>query len=130
MGSQRHRPLAGVRVLVAEDEFVNKLLFEDMLEELGAHVVGSVGAADKIVRAAESDAPDVVILDVNLRGEFVYDAALALRELGFPFIFVSGYDPLLESPPELHNVPRVNKPFRLCQLELALQEALAMPGAV
>ena len=127
MKSQRHRPLAGLRVLVVEDEFVNKLLFEDMLDELGAQVVGAVGAADKIISAAEKEAPDVVILDVNLRGEFVYGAALALRERGFPFIFVSGYDPLLESPPELHDAPRVNKPFRLCQLESALQDALDLP---
>lgn len=128
MTIQRHRSLAGVRVLVAEDEFVNKLLFEDMLGELGAEVVASVSSADKILAAAERDRPDVVILDVNLRGELVYGAATALRERGTPFVFVSGYNPLLDSPPDLQDIPRVSKPFRLRELETALREALARPG--
>lgn len=129
MTIQGDRSLAGVRVLVAEDEFVNKLLFEDMLAELGAEVVASVSSADKIAAAAARDRPDVVILDVNLRGELVYGAATALRERGTPFVFVSGYNPLLDSPLDLEDVPRVNKPFRLRELETALREALAQARA-
>lgn len=114
-----------LRVLVAEDEYMNKLLLEEMLEELGARIVGSVGSVDEIVPAAERGGPEVAILDVNLRGRLVYDAASRLRQRGTPFVFVSGYDTLVDSPPELEAAPRLRKPFRLEDLAAALAEAVA-----
>lgn len=124
MGQESCETLSGLRVLVAEDEFLNQLLFEDMVEALDAKVVASVSTADQVLAAAEQERPDVVILDVNLRSKRVYDAANALWQRRIPFIFVSGYAMLSDGPPGLRDVPRVKKPFKLKELEAALRQAL------
>lgn len=124
MTGQTPGRLVGRRVLVAEDEVHIMMLLEDMLEELEAHVIGCVASVGEVVPAVEADRPDAVTLDVNLKGVPVYEVAATLRERGIPFVFVSGYDVLPDCPPDLQNVPRVRKPFRVAELATALDEAL------
>lgn len=117
--------LVGIGVLVAEDEYLIQLLYEDMVERLGGKVLASVGTVDWILSTVEKESPDIVILDVNLKGKLVYDAAIALQQQGIPFILVSGYEILQDSPRALQDAPRVRKPFRSRDLEVALKQALA-----
>jgi two-component SAPR family response regulator len=35
---------------------------------------------------------DRAVLDINLRGQFVFEVADALVERGIPFVFVTGYE--------------------------------------
>lgn len=117
--------LAGRRVLVAEDEFLNAILLEDMLAELGIEMVGPIAMVDEIVAAAERERPDAAALDINLRGETSYAAASALRDSGIAIVFVSGYDELPDCPPHLLDVPRVRKPISTHELMKALEQALS-----
>jgi DNA-binding response OmpR family regulator len=109
-GSMRFR---GLRVLIAEDEY---LLADDLRRELeaaGARVLGpvpSVAMALDLLQAP--DAPDVAVLDVNLGGEHVYPVAEALRARGVPFVFVTGYD-TCALPVEFVDAPRCEKPLDL-----------------
>jgi CheY-like chemotaxis protein len=118
-------PLADRRILVAEDEFLSRMLLEDMLAELSAVVVGSVATEDALAEALREHAPDAVTLDLNLRGRRSYDAALALKERGIPFVIVTGYDRLPDCPPSLDEVPRVAKPVAIDDLRVALTRAIA-----
>ncbi len=124
MTDQAPGPLAGCRVLVAEDEALNSMLLEDMLLQLGADAVGFVTSVAEIIGTVEKQAWDIVTLDVNLNGEHPYDVAAVLRQRGTPFVFVSGYDVLPRCPVDLQNAPRVRKPFRVNELAAALEEAL------
>ena len=124
MTDATHAPLANCRILVAEDEFLSRMLLEDMLADLKAVVVGSVGTPAALVDAVREHAPDAVTLDVNLRGQPAYGAALALQERGIPFVFVTGYDTLRDCPPSLSDVPRVSKPVTIEDLSAALGQAL------
>src|SRR4029078_2475506 len=79
------------RVLVVEDEYLIRMLLEDMLDELGygvAAAVGTISAARKIAADGEFSAP---ILDVNLDGQEIYPVADILAQRGLPFVFVTGY---------------------------------------
>ena len=67
--------LAGLRVLVVEDEGGVALLIESMLEELGCHVTASVATLAKALSVARADLFDFAILDVNLDGELVFPVA-------------------------------------------------------
>lgn len=116
--------LAGCRVLVAEDEVHIMMLLEDMLEELDAEVIGPVESVREILRVLEEERLDAVTLDVHLKGEPAYEAAAILRERGIPFVFVSGYDVLPDCPPDLKDIPRVRKPFRLVELAAALDKVV------
>jgi len=114
--------LAGLRVLVVEDEGPVAMLVETMLEDLGCAVVLSAASIREALELVRRGGFDVALLDVNLAGEKVFPVADELRRLGVPFAFASGYgaDGLR---PDLKDVPIIQKPFQLGDLEAALRAA-------
>ncbi len=114
------------RVLVVEDEALIALLLEDMLEELGCHLVGIAASVGEGLALAASAVADVAVLDVNVGGTDVYPVAERLAARGIPFVFSTGYG--AEGLPERwRGRPVVGKPFMLDDLRRALRAALA-PG--
>jgi CheY-like chemotaxis protein len=111
--------LAGLRVLVVEDEGLVAMLVETMLDDLGCAVVLSAASVREALELVSRGGFDVALLDVNLAGEKVFPVADELRRLGVPFAFASGYgaDGLR---PDLQDVPIIQKPFQLDHLKAAL----------
>jgi CheY-like chemotaxis protein len=116
--------LAGRRVLLVEDEAMIAMLLEDMLADLGCHVVGPAYAiAHALELAAAPEAIDVAILDVNLGGRPVFEVADALRARRVPMVFSTGYGEA-GLRKEDRGVPVLGKPFRSEDLAIALRQAL------
>ena len=68
------------KVLVVEDEALIALDLEARLERLGYHVVGTADEADEACELARRESPDLVLMDIRLRGERDgIDAATTLR---------------------------------------------------
>ena len=111
-----------LRVLVVEDEILVALLLEEMLESLGHEVIGPVATLEKAVVAATEAAPDLAILDVNLRGRETYPVADILRARQVPFIFATGYS-ANRLPPPYDSGPVLQKPFVIAGVERAIAEA-------
>jgi CheY-like chemotaxis protein len=107
--------LAGLRVLVVEDENMVALLVEDMLEGLGCEIMGSAGSVAAALRLLTDLTPDFALLDVNLAGERVFPVAAALAERKVPFAFATGYG-IGGLPEEFRDRPAIGKPFQLQQL--------------
>ena len=105
--------LEGVKVLVVEDEYLVAALMEDMLASAGCVVAGPIPRLAQALDAANSEACDVAVLDVNLAGERVYPVADILAQRNVPFVFVTGYGVL---PGEYANRPRLCKPFKMADL--------------
>ena len=99
-------------ILVVDDETMNVMLLEDMLADLGCTVAGSAGSVAQSLAVIERTGQtlDGAFLDINLRGEFVYPVADALKARGVPFVFVTGYG-REHLPPKFRDVFVVNKPF-------------------
>lgn len=55
-----------MRVLIADDEPLVRLLLRAQLELRGAEVVAEVEQVDRLVRVADAAEPDALILDFNL----------------------------------------------------------------
>ncbi|HEY4043352.1 MAG TPA: response regulator [Rhodopila sp.] len=118
--------LHGKRVLVVEDEALVAMLIEDCLEGFGCDVVGPCNTVEAALEAARTQAFDVAVLDVNLRGSRVYPVAELLTDRHIPFLFLSGYgDEAI--PPDRPGWTVCAKPFRVNDLERLLSAALA-PG--
>lgn len=83
--------LAGLRVLVVEDELLVAMLIEDVLADHNCVVVGPYAHLRDALMAAAAEHVDLAILDVNLAGEKVYPVAELLEERGIPFVLLSGY---------------------------------------
>src|SRR5690349_10718351 len=78
-------------ILVDEDEYLIRMLLEDMLDELGLSVAAAVGSIAEAKEHAQSSAFKAAILDVNVDGEEIFPVADVLAERGLPFVFVTGY---------------------------------------
>jgi CheY-like chemotaxis protein len=87
----RSSPLAGLRLLVVEDEALVAMLIEDLLRDLGCTVVGPVGSVARALALLRREAIDGALLDVNLGKERSYPVADALAARGVPFVFLTGY---------------------------------------
>jgi CheY-like chemotaxis protein len=107
--------LAGLRVLVVEDEALVSLLIEDMLTDHACAIVGPCATVPEALAAARDAAIDVALLDVNLAGRKVYPVADVLAGRRIPFLFLSGYGQ--SAIPRDHPEWRVcSKPFRATEL--------------
>lgn len=84
--------LAGLAVLLVEDDFMVSMLAEDILREAGASVLLAM-QPDPAMAIAANAAIDVAVLDVNLgEGRTSYPVAETLRARQIPFLFLTGYD--------------------------------------
>lgn len=128
MSGADERPLAGLRVLVVEDEPVVAMFLEEALPRLGATVAGVAGRLDAAVDLARASACDVALLDVNLRGGAKsLPVVEALDARGVPFVLATGYLP--ESlPPALRDRPALLKPYGEPELAAALRRAVGRGG--
>jgi CheY-like chemotaxis protein len=111
------------RILVIEDNALNLKLVRDVLEHAG-YVVGSATTGELGVRAAATEPPDLVRLDLQLPGIDGHETLRRLREDvlpdGVPVVAVtalameedrdrarrSGFDGYLEKPISPRALPR------------------------
>ncbi len=110
---------AGRRIFVVEDEFLIRMLLEDMLDELGYGVAATAGRVEEAAEIAREGDYDLAILDVNLDGEDVYPVAEILAGRGVPFLFVTGYGGR-GLPEPYRNRPTLQKPFQIEDLSRTL----------
>jgi PAS domain S-box-containing protein len=120
--------LTAVRVLVVEDEALVALELHDLLNKVGATVIGPFGDLTQAREISGAEAIDLAVLDTNLNGEAVYPLARDLLHRGIPFVFVSGYNSG-DVPAEFRTLPRIAKPFDPLLLLKELQRAKSQ-GAV
>ena len=85
-------PLKGLRILVAEDDYLIAMEMEATLQSLGCIVVGPARSVREIQDIAAGSPLDGALLDVNLRGETVDAALPGLMERGVKVILSSGYE--------------------------------------
>lgn len=97
-------------------------MVEDELKALGCSVVTATDLAEGARLAATTDV-DVALLDVNITGRPVYPVAEALRRRNIPFIFTTAYI-RQNLEPEYRASPRLDKPFRMRELEDALRQIM------
>ena len=83
--------LAGLDVLLIEDETMVSFLIEEMLEQLGAAAVRHAARLDAGLALVAAKLPSIAILDVNISGETVFPIAERLEASGVPFVFITGY---------------------------------------
>jgi CheY-like chemotaxis protein len=112
------------RILVVEDEYLIRMLLEDMLADLGHTVAAAVGTIAEAKDLATTGQFDCAVLDVNLDGQEIFPVADILIKRGMPFVFVTGYGE--SSLPEAYRGrPALQKPFQAERLEQTLANMLA-----
>ena len=111
-------------ILVVEDEYLIRMLLEDMLDELGFSVAAAVGSLAEAKQHAQDGGFKAAILDVNVDGEEIFPVADVLAERGLPFVFVTGYGEN-SLPERFRGRPALQKPFQADRLKATLDKLLS-----
>jgi CheY-like chemotaxis protein len=115
--------LAGLRVLVVEDEPLVAMDIAAVLRRAGAVVIGPAHRLEPALDLAAGQALDGALLDINLGGANAFPVADALAARGLPFMFLTGYEPEI-LPDEHRDRPLHRKPYTSARLVKALAKVL------
>jgi CheY-like chemotaxis protein len=117
-------PFAGRSILIIEDEY---FLADDLANEFtrrGADILGPLNqVADAIALLNSGAKVDGALLDINVRNEWIFPLAEALRERNIPFVFTTGYGKDWLRP-EFADVPLCEKPLDLQKVIGCLAELM------
>jgi CheY-like chemotaxis protein len=110
-------PLAGLRILVAEDNVFAAMDVERVLEDCGCETVGPAATVGQALRLARNERLDGALLDVNLRDEVVLPVADELVRRRVRVIFITGYQNGYPFPRHFDGFARLLKPYPEHQLK-------------
>jgi two-component system, response regulator PdtaR len=80
------------KILIVEDDKLLAMINERMLKRFGYDITGIAETGDEAIREVLSNEPDIILMDVSLKGEMDgFDAVREIRKrTSAPVIFVSG----------------------------------------
>jgi DNA-binding NtrC family response regulator len=114
------------RILIVEDQFIEAHDLQLILEKANYEVIGIVRSVDQALEQIESKKPDLVFLDIMLKGsQNGIDLAHILKEkhIGFIFISANSSKRILDQAKTTQPYGFIVKPFReqdvLTTLEIA-----------
>ncbi|HET7410551.1 MAG TPA: response regulator [Paracoccaceae bacterium] len=111
----------GRRILIVEDEVIIGMMATDMLEDMGATVLGPAMNVAQGVSIAETEQADAALVDINLDGARSDPVVEVLARRGVPIVYTTGYG-RAAAPGEAHTV--LEKPYTADALARALARAL------
>lgn len=120
--------MAARKILIVEDESIVRLHLSRIIEAMGHQLVGLASSMDEALACAAADEPELVMMDINLKGNG--DGVDAARELvslyGCAVVFATAFadDETIRRTEEAGAVGYVLKPFGEQAVRAALATAL------
>jgi diguanylate cyclase (GGDEF)-like protein/PAS domain S-box-containing protein len=116
------------RILVVEDEIIVAADIQDRLEALGYEVPATVGWGEKAVELADALRPDLVLMDIQLKGRMDgVEAADQIRQrFGIPVVYLTANadHPTVQRAKVTEPFGYVIKPFEERELHTTIEVAL------
>jgi two-component SAPR family response regulator len=116
--------LAGLRVLVVDDEFLAAYEVERLVHKLDCIVVGPAASVNGALDLVADDPPDLALLDVDLHGTPVTPLVETLRAQKVPYVLITGYSARQLAEVGLTAAPVVYKPPEEARLTQAIAQVL------
>lgn len=81
------------RVLIVEDEAIIAMDSRDTLEDFTFKIVGIAGSGEKSIDLAEKHKPDLILMDIWLKGKMdgITAASIIREKIDIPIVFVSAH---------------------------------------
>ncbi|MBN2206532.1 MAG: response regulator, partial [Candidatus Aminicenantes bacterium] len=116
------------RILVVEDESLVGRDIQNMLRSFGYEAIGPVATAAQAVRKAREHAPDLVLMDIVLKGgvDGISAAETIWDKLGIPVVYLTAYtdEPTLQRAKRTGPFGYILKPFEERELQTTIEMAL------
>ena len=120
--------MAEGRILIVEDEHIVAMGIKRMLKTLGYTVTGVASSGEDAIGKAESTFPDVVLMDIMLKGSM--DGVTAAKEIttrfDVPVVYLTAYsdNSILERAKKTEPFGYIIKPFDEKDLYSSIEVAL------
>ena len=115
-------------ILVIEDEAIVSKDIQQSLKKLGYNIVGSAATGEKAVELAKELKPDLVLMDIMLKGEMSgIDAAEQIKkDINVPVIYLTAYadENTLAKAKVTEPYGYIIKPFKEVDLHTSIEMAL------
>jgi CheY-like chemotaxis protein len=116
------------RALIVEDETLIAEELTERLERFGFSVIAAVDSAEEGIEIATAQHPDLILMDVRLRGEKdgVQAAAEIRQHMDIPVIYLTAYSDRATVERAKHTNPYgfVLKPFHERELQVTIELAM------
>jgi PAS domain S-box-containing protein/putative nucleotidyltransferase with HDIG domain len=119
--------MSKIRILVVEDEGLVGRDINHMLRGLGYEVIDVVSRGDEAIAIAESSRPDLVLMDIVLKGEIdgITAAEKIWEQCSVPIIYLTAYadEATLSRAKQTEPFGYILKPFDERELQTAIEMA-------
>lgn len=117
-----------IRILLVEDEFITLEALSSILTEMNYSISGDSMDANEALKILEKDETDLVILDINIKGDKdgVWLAKQIKEKYNIPFIFLTAYgdQSTVQRAFECEPYGYLVKPFNKIDIFTAIEVAL------
>ena len=114
-------PMASdLRILLVEDDVLIGMMLVDMFDALDLPEPAQATSTEEALALIAVGSLAGALVDINLGDEKGWPVADALAERGIPFAFTSGGGDVI--PPAHAHRKLITKPFRISDIEAALEE--------
>jgi len=81
------------KILIVEDEVIIALQLESQMQSLGYEVTSVVNTGEKAIEKAETDKPDLILMDIRIKGEMdgIETAEVIRNKFNIPVVFSTAY---------------------------------------
>ncbi|MEE3715624.1 ATP-binding protein [Tumidithrix elongata RA019] len=117
------------KVLIVEDESIIALDIEDILSSLGYCVIGTVESGTEAIAQVEATRPDLILMDINLKGSI--DGIEAAKEIQsrfqIPIVYLTAFgdDATLRRTASTEPYGYILKPIKANDINATIKMALA-----
>lgn len=112
-------------ILIVEDDAIISMDIEQRVQKLGHKVVGVVDRAEKAFRAIIEKKPDLILMDINLKGgmDGISIADRLYKDMGIRVIYITAYsdDGMKERADKTNPLGYIVKPIRENELNRVLE---------
>lgn len=116
------------RVLIVEDEILIAEELKERLSRLGYSVIAAVDSADEGIGIATKEVPDLVLMDIRLRGEKdgVEAAVEIRRQVDVPIVYLTAHSDKLtvDRAQKTDHDGFLLKPFHRRELQSTIEVAM------
>jgi len=113
------------KILIVEDEVITAMSLQHLLEHWGCGKCEKVSSGKEAIEKAMSEKPDIVLIDINLRGETngIEVAKQLQARFCVPIIFITGYsdEETIKEAKKIKPVGYFVKPLDFNKLRLTIE---------